>query len=273
MSPKGKWSRTTISNKLNVVLTAIICFMTVLNFVNTLVQSNSQSAQATALTTAINEVKLALANGTDQTRKAVESAINTGSDQLQQTLTSNQSAFSRMMEQNEVALNASISQGKQGLDASIKMSRRDQRPWITVARFELSAELEQGKEVSVRVWLQNTGKTPAMNEVNQSQVYLWPVPPVMTNFSKPQPKESNSITIIAPGAPATSFITTKWKPQDAFVTSYRSKGMRFFVHAKAWFSDSFGTPHWTSVCASHGFSEPLDEFEYCGIGNEVDPEQ
>lgn len=273
MSPINKWRRTALSNKLNVILTAIICFMTVLNFVNTIVQSQSQSAQATALTVAVNAVKEALSTGTEQTKKGVEAAINTGSEHLQTTLDANQSAFSQMMKQNEGSLKASIAQGKEGLDASIKMSRQDQRPWITYARFELSAELEKDKEFSVKLWLQNTGKTPAINESSQSRLFLSYAIPQMTVFTKAQTIGSRSVSILAPGSASVFSNTAKWTPPDDYVVAYKEKQARLFIHGKVWYTDNFGKQHWITLCASHGFSEPLGDFEYCAVGNEVDPDQ
>src|SRR5438105_2821927 len=48
--------------------------------------------------------------------------------------------------------------------------RVDQRAWIAPLRFLLSAEPEEGKEITLTFWYNNTGKTPGINVIPRSRL-------------------------------------------------------------------------------------------------------
>lgn len=56
------------------------------------------------------------------------------------------------------------------------------------------------------------------------------------------------------------------------VDAYTNKTNRICVQAMMRYRDSFKRWHWTKVCAFHVFGTPLDNFNYCSNGNEVDEE-
>ena len=107
------------------------------------------------------------------------------------------------------SLTATLAQGQRALKTSIETSRLDQRPWITFARFSLSSELGEGKEIYVESWVQNTGKTPAVDQAGQSALYIWPTEPPATNFTIPG---ASQMGILAPGTINLSANSQKWTP-------------------------------------------------------------
>ncbi|HXC43819.1 MAG TPA: hypothetical protein VNY51_09910 [Candidatus Dormibacteraeota bacterium] len=85
------------------------------------------------------------------------------------------------------ALDASNRQSKAVLDAGIANSRLDQRPWVSVSEFALSSEPDTQQPFSEDVLLQNTGKTPALDELCQAQPLIWRLqPPKYTDHDRIQ---------------------------------------------------------------------------------------
>lgn len=145
----------------------------------------------------------------------------------------------------------------------------DQRAWLTVARLELSEEADSVKEIHVGFWIQNSGKSPAMDVSPKSRLLLWQTDPEPTgDVVVATPKLS--IGIVAPGTNSPRADTDRWTPTQPAVNSYKQKATRLYVQGRIEYSDIFKSPHWTDLCAYHVFGTPLDAFTMCARGNEID---
>ena len=51
---------------------------------------------------------------------------------------------------------------------------------------------------------------------------------------------------------------------------YMAGSRRLFVTSKIYYTDTFGIPHWTTMCVYHIWGTGLDNFSFCGAGNDVD---
>jgi hypothetical protein len=171
------------------------------------------------------------------------------------------------------AMESSAAQSKAALDASITSSQLDQRPWVTISRFELVHALDVGKTVEIKYFLQNAGRTPALDVVAQSMVWLWAPPseePMMTKFSEPT---RGSVLILAPSATSSATRSDPWSPGEIVVRSYMEKRRNLFIHARVLYRDIFGVRHWTTACAFHVFGRELEGFTACRSGNDMDRNQ
>jgi hypothetical protein len=189
---------------------------------------------------------------------------------MEQTVKDNKTALDKTIKENKKALAATLAQGQKALDSTIKNARLDERPWITISAFQMSGEPEDKKEFTIRCAITNSGKTPALNMVPQSIIFLNPIAPPMTKFPEPQTAESRSI--VAPGPTTMNFMTKPWVIEQTYISQYTKKDLTLYLHALIRYSDTFGTNHWTSVCAIHTYGAPLNEFQYCEQGNEIDKE-
>lgn len=167
------------------------------------------------------------------------------------------------------SLDASSRQSKRALDASVTASRFDQRPWITATGFKLSEEPSLNKSFTVTVGLLNTGKTPALNLVNQSILAFWNSEPPEANFIVPATAISKGM--LSPGITQLTFTTDPMTlTTTAQIEAYTSKTNKVYIQAIIRYTDTFRRDHWTRVCAFHSSETPLDYFQYCQQGNEID---
>ena len=158
-------------------------------------------------------------------------------------------------EQSKASLEASAAQGKAALAASIRTLRLGQRPWLLVQSFKLPAEPESGKEFHVEYSMLNTGKTPAIRVIGQSSIMMASKAPPMTVF--PDPTKIGSRTIIPPGPTGIVSVTDSGIVPDKVLTRYSQKKSRMYVHIRLEYTDTFGVPHWTTVCVYRIHGEPL----------------
>jgi hypothetical protein len=144
--------------------------------------------------------------------------------------------------------------------------------------FTLSSEPDKDKPITVTVNLINTGRTPALDLINQSLLLIWPIEPQMTNFITPQNPVSTAI--LSPviqglgNANANTIFTTDppFQLRDNSLSVYKDKTSRLYIHALIRYTDTTNNPHWTRICAYHISGEPLGNFNYCQKGNDVDRE-
>jgi hypothetical protein len=162
----------------------------------------------------------------------------------------------------------------------------DQRAWVTAARFSISTELAANNptnEIRIYCWLQNTGKTPALDTFSQAE-YIFSAQnkePVSGKdpfadkgwFALPRPEEAGT-SVIAPGSnPRIStgqFSFTN--PDFSTLRLYLKREIVVFIIAKIRYRDIFNRAHWTTVCAFHAFGDPIDGFRLCRTGNRIDEE-
>jgi hypothetical protein len=167
------------------------------------------------------------------------------------------------------SLAASNGQSKAALEATVESSHRDQRAWVTFSGFKLSGEPELNTGVTVTITVNNTGKTPALEFVNQSNLLFLNVEPPGTNFALPTNPRSRAM--VAPGTFGVQFtsdpLTLKSLPQ---ISLYTSGTYKIYLEALVRYKDTFNQSHWTRACAYHVYSARLDDFQFCEHGNEVD---
>jgi hypothetical protein len=173
--------------------------------------------------------------------------------------------------QSRTALEASSKQSAASLGATVASSHLDQRAWLVPSGFKLSEEPTLGIGVTVTVSIINTGKTPALELINQSKLFFLNIDPPQTNFDLPVNPRSRAI--VAPGASGVEFqsdsMTLKTLSQMGFYTNLSYK---IYLEALIRYKDTFNQDHWTTVCAYHVSGAPLSTFQYCEHGNEVDEE-
>jgi len=180
--------------------------------------------------------------------------------------------FKRLAKGTETAIRTSQKSAQAALQASIDNLRLDERPWVLPSRFELSAEPEPDKPFTIKVNIQNTGKTPAVDLIPQSRLFSWNEEPPPTDFAEPKDKIISK-GIIPPGGGGGNSFTTDPLILDAIkVGAYKGKSNRIYIHAYLNYKDGLSGSklHWTRLCAYHTFGDKLDEFVYCKAGNEID---
>lgn len=151
--------------------------------------------------------------------------------------------------------------------------QRDQRPWVFITTTTLSSEPEEGKEITVRIAVLNTGKSPAMNLSNQIIPMIGDGDPPMLLLQAPTTAVSR--IVIQPGLGPTEvfFTSPPWVIPKESIGAYIKKTSMLYVEAKVFYSDIFGKQHWTTFCAFHQHGLPLTEWRFCSRGNEVDTEE
>lgn len=177
--------------------------------------------------------------------------------------------FERMAKASENSIRTLQNTAKDALDASVNASHLDERPWVVGKGFKLSNEPEENKMPSITVGLVNTGKTPALKIYPMSQAGIWynsSSPPQMGNVSTP-PK---SIGVLAPGTSEIFFTSDPIPYVKDAVDTYNNGTANIYIRAKIIYADVNSILHWTTVCIFHIHGRPLDEFGYCGDGNEMD---
>jgi hypothetical protein len=171
--------------------------------------------------------------------------------------------------QADAAKNA-VENAKQSLQATIEGFHLEQRPWAIPFQFQLGAEPENGKDIKVTIWVENTGKTPALDVIPTVSTSLWGLEPPQPDFSSIIPIVSRGI--LAPEVKNFSFDTgaDHFKPKLPDVAAYLDARKRIYIHGIIRYRDSFNDHHWTTFCIWHKVGTPLDRFDYCEHGNDVD---
>lgn len=159
MKLRHKWNKTSLPNKLNTVLTAVIVLLTLVNVGFFIKQVRDQDAQVT-------QVANAITNGSANTKDAVKSALEQGNITLSTSLKENRDALTKSLDaikrDADASLRASLAQGKEALDASIAASRLDQRAWVGFVESN-NLVFKVGSKATVNHVFTNTGKTPGID--------------------------------------------------------------------------------------------------------------
>jgi hypothetical protein len=101
MTVREKWNKTSLPNRLNIILTGIICFATVINVIVLWLQIADQDKQVGRVTTAIN-------TGISKAKGAIEEVLSTESSKTEKMLSDNRAALKTaldaMHQDNQTAL-------------------------------------------------------------------------------------------------------------------------------------------------------------------------
>jgi hypothetical protein len=153
------------------------------------------------------------------------------------------------------------------IKATQEQMRLDQRPWAYVFSYSLSEEPEAGKPITVKIGVLNSGKTPAVNLGVMTHPSCW-------DRETPEPDwttVANDLSHAMVPPQATGFsVTTSPLTLANCLDAYNSGQAAIYVRAKIVYDDTFGQPHWTTVCILHHHGRPLNEFDLCKTGNDVD---
>jgi hypothetical protein len=148
----------------------------------------------------------------------------------------------------------------------------EQRPWITSTRWRLSSEPEEGKDFNIISWIENSGKTPAIDLRAQNYIMLWHGTPPLDDQSLASfrhDKLPGNSTLLAPQDRTVHFLR-HWQLNKEQVVKYVSGefSLYYVLHLK--YLDIFGNKHWTTLCIYHEYGMDLAEFTYCEHGNDAD---
>jgi hypothetical protein len=159
---------------------------------------------------------------------------------------------------------------QQSLKTARDSFRLDERPWIFVNRFEMPSEPQVGQDFKVKVFVVNTGKTPAFRVMTLSQInmqFVEPSPPDFAN--RPAPK---GIGTIVPGKLDYNYETEPFSITPVLLQYYDMRSTHIYVFGKFYYLDAFGFQHWTTFCMEHTYGDPLNQFGFCVNGNDIDRE-
>jgi len=152
----------------------------------------------------------------------------------------------------------------------------DQRAWVSPVHLLLTTDPAEAFPgivnpnagiVVLRILLQNTGKTPAIEYRVQPDVLVSDhVPPCIKEI-KPETMKG----ILPPNATATTFnyeITFRISTEE--IRQYHVRKGNLYVSGLVRYKDIFGKDHWTQFCRFRHSGEAADTFYTCESCNEMD---
>jgi len=210
----------------------------------------------------------------DKIRQAAENMVT----QDQRIADNAEKSLNASNAQSKRALDESIAASQRALDASILTSQLDERPWVVISSFRLSQEPELNKGVTATIGVINTGKTPAIDVIPLTAMSSWPPEPPAQDFPKPSGPTNRGVLPPASPAAVGNFNITPDPPlvldTEAELSAYNNGPNNLYIQGKFWYTDIFHRQHWTTFCIFHPHGRPLESFNYCVVGNDVDrPEQ
>lgn len=222
-------------------------------------QAAAAIAAAEASTRASNTAVKALQDSEESFAKTLE--------QMRDQSGSMRTSADASVTQADAARNA-VETAKNSLQSSVGQFRLDQRPWVEPVQFRLSGEPITFQDFTVDVWIQNTGKTPALDITSTSKMQFSYTEPAFPVFVGIIPFMNRGI--LSPG-PANFYLTLSgFKPAPLDITAYENGKTNMYVQAIIFYRDIHDVRHSTKFCIYHLHGKPLDEFRYCQAGNEVD---
>ena len=147
----------------------------------------------------------------------------------------------------------------------------DQRAWVGVYRYTIDREPVTSEPFNFKLWLANTGKTPALELTDKGAIFIGPNEPTRS-FEELGVQTGTSHTTLFPTGTTSLYSVDHGRegiPAE-IATAYRERRHRFYILGRIEYRDIFGKDHWTEVCASRAFGDPLDQFLLCSKRNMVD---
>lgn len=278
MNIRQRWGRTSLPNKLNVVLTAIICLSTLVNVILFAKEVWDQDRQ-------IGQVTAAISTGSASTKDAVVAALKQANADLKNSLTESREAFRESLNnsrnQADTALKATLAQGQKALDANIAASRREQRAWIVVTSQTETVTLNDGMPVSVPMKMTNMGKTPAKGiEIHGVVDVVKPESSLDFSYEASRHHQIGLVNVLHPNIPDVSpyFAFERGTPKATrmIVTpelrrSFAAGEVLVVIHGRIDYLDIFGVKHWLKFCVYAGNPDPSSE--QCSGYNDMDQEK
>ena len=129
------------------------------------------------------------------------------------------------------SIRATVGQGERTILANASWAWLEQRPWLSVDHWEMNADMKEGNDIMVVLFLKNTGKTPAILQTADTNFFLLPEEPSVEEMNAPSSDVAkNTVTIVA--GDNGSRITRAWKNIDAaLVADYKAGKRRLYIHS------------------------------------------
>ena len=155
----------------------------------------------------------------------------------------------------------------------------DQRPWVgLMGAAHVNVTYSASSPITTSIEIQNTGKTPALNEVAVGKFETQPPSFPMPRFETYTQKDAGPAVTLMPNAIANIGGTTE-KPSDKGLTINKlsetevtaiDKGqLQLFLYGSIWYDDIFKKPHHTDYCLQF-IPGPTHSFLACPVHNYAD---
>jgi len=266
-SLRERWSKTSLSNRLNVVLAGAIVLLTFVNvgfFVKQVMDQDKQVAQITR----------AITGGIDKANAAIDSSLSRSSEVLKAILEENRAALNATREQSKESLKETLAQGQKALNASIEASRADLRPWvgvITIAppRFKDATGREsyiiENQPVRLEATASNAGKSPALKTHTLTSFHILPA---SDEFSpRYAVRDVKGEIALQPQMQITVFDQGTELPSQGVVAALKRGQYVLYFYGRIDYTDQVGRAHLTKWCM---FLTPtLDSFLPCTTYNDA----
>lgn len=151
---------------------------------------------------------------------------------------------------------------------TLESIRLDQRAWVAVREIVLIGDPSEGRPVDIKVFLINTGKTPARDLVGQVRVLMDKdhlARPEFAGLSEDHPRYT-----LAPGPTNIHTDRNNQRFPTEQVRQYREGGVRLYVHGRLFYKDVFGVTRQTSFCAFRAFGDEQETFTWCPRYNTIE---
>jgi hypothetical protein len=134
---------------------------------------------------------------------------------------------------------------KESIQSTVQSFRLDQRAWV--GQMDSSAsEAEEGKPITFRVVIGNSGKTPALNvRMAISSAHAPKAVKFIPRYSGPNTAALQGTGAMQPGAKGLLEQTTG---PLVDVSKYQRGEYLYYVFGRIDYEDVFGRPHWTTWC-------------------------
>ena len=151
---------------------------------------------------------------------------------------------------------------------TLESTHREQRAWLSFTWRMDKEPTAQDETFTVKLPLQNTGKTPAF------RVRFRALPFFSANTSE-QLKEDdwrrapwNDVDVVFPGEQERSLgidsnLETRKLPPSISLAPYRARNLKLWVLVELRYCDAFGRLHWINACGNREFNS--GSFRMCGI--------
>ena len=185
--------------------------------------------------------------------------------------------YSGQLEQMRLSTQAATKAADAAL-GTVELARTDQRAWIGVPRFQLVEEPRTGQQFGFKIWLANTGKTPAIDMGDKTTLVIIGKEPEMSFDELEQmgvvQRGPGNITI-SPTGPTSLLSIDHLGPviPPDLLAEYRAGTKQIYLLSRIDYKDIFGEKHWIEVCASHSYSQPLDQFILSPTRNKIDAQK
>ena len=166
---------------------------------------------------------------------------------------------------------------KETLEAYREESRLDHRPWVGYHGYSIQARKDstdlghhrdpkQGEEFRIRCFLQNTGRTPALDvqpmDIKLDLLPMEGVPPEPVDWSGFPDRRT-----IFPSDESLSHNSDWFKFTDQEFLEYSALEKQLFFWARTYYCDHIGRRHWTQVGGSRTYGARTTSVMQSSVGS------